>query len=174
MSWWMIQAGCPVWSGFWWAWTVQLNFGQAALRANSVFNFYLPDFVPSDTYFDQNRQTAPELQIQTDQALVEMNNKLVRMIHDGEVNKIQTLNNETLEVLASRKHFWGSELMMIDFDRSKINAHGGSARLHRIEILIRFGNCIKLVDDYRFVVEEVDAMMGGQHKYKYKYTYIYI
>ncbi len=104
-------------TGVYWYKTPEKNFGQAALRANSVFNFYLPDFVPSDTYFDQNRQTAPELQIQTDQALVEMNNKLVRMIHDGEVNKIQTLNNETLEALASRKHFWGSELMMIDFDQ---------------------------------------------------------
>ncbi|CAA6810174.1 MAG: Unknown protein, partial [uncultured Thiotrichaceae bacterium] len=62
-------------------------------------------------------QTAPELQIQTDQALIEMNNKLVRMIHDGEVNKIQILNNETLDTLAGRKHFWGSELMMIDFDQ---------------------------------------------------------
>nr|CAA6826497.1 MAG: FIG01201902: hypothetical protein [uncultured Thiotrichaceae bacterium] len=104
-------------NGVYWYKYPERDFAQGALRANSVFNFYLPDFVPSDTYFNQNRQTAPELQIQTDQTLVEMNNKLLSLITNGEVNKIQTISNKTLaEWAAAGKNFWSGEFMMIDFD----------------------------------------------------------
>ncbi len=50
--------------------------GQAPGRAFSVFNFYDKDFIPNDSYFKENNLVAPELQIQTEDAVIRMNNYL--------------------------------------------------------------------------------------------------
>ena len=50
------------------------DFGQLALSADSVFNFYSPDFIPSDTNFSTNKLVSPELEIQTIPQLVKFSN----------------------------------------------------------------------------------------------------
>lgn len=102
--------------GIYWYKAPQVHFGQAAMRSPSVFNFYLPDYVPTDSYFDSNRLTAPELQIQNDQILVEINNKLISFLYQSEVNKIQNYNGKTLEEYAQGKGYWNGEFMLFDFD----------------------------------------------------------
>ncbi len=93
------------------------DFGQAPFRSKSVFNFFKTDFVPSDSYFSTNRLVAPEVQIQTDQALVEINNTFYDFIRYREKNKIIKLDNKTLTEYASTKSFYSSYVMLIDFDR---------------------------------------------------------
>jgi uncharacterized protein (DUF1800 family) len=50
------------------------NLGEAPSRAFSVFNFYDNDYIPNDTDFKSNSLVAPELQIQNDSLLIELNN----------------------------------------------------------------------------------------------------
>ena len=97
--------------------TPQAEFGQAPFRAKHVFNFYSPDFVPSNTYFFNNRLVAPESQIQTDQALVRLNNTISNFIQTHEVNKITKLDNRTLANFAATKPGFAPHLMLINFDR---------------------------------------------------------
>jgi len=52
------------------------TFGQAVLSADSVFNFYSNEFIPSDPAFANNNLVAPELQTQTTPSLIEFNNLL--------------------------------------------------------------------------------------------------
>ena len=52
------------------------SIGQVAGRAFSVFNFYDKDFIPNDDYFKANNLVAPELQIQTEAAIISLNNHL--------------------------------------------------------------------------------------------------
>jgi len=92
-------------------------FGQAPLRSKSVFNFYMPDYVPSDTYFSENRLVAPESQIQTDQALIEFNNVVYKFLSRHEKNKIERLDNKTLQDFAKERSHYSSYVMLVDFDR---------------------------------------------------------
>ena len=93
------------------------DFGQAPFRSKHVFNFYQPDYVPSDTYFSNNRLVAPETQIQTDQTLVEINNTFYDFVKYYEKNRITKLDNKTLTEFANSKSVYSSHLMLIDFDR---------------------------------------------------------
>jgi len=95
----------------------EADFGQAPFRSKHVFNFFQPDYVPSDTYFAANRLVAPESKIQTDQALVEINNTFYEFIKYYEKNKITRLDNKTLAQFAGNKSVYSSHLMLIDFDR---------------------------------------------------------
>jgi len=52
------------------------SIGQVPGRAFSVFNFYDKDFIPNDAYFKENKLVAPELQIQTEAAVISLNNHL--------------------------------------------------------------------------------------------------
>lgn len=54
---------------YWFSPTTQF-FPQGALMANSVFNFYSPEFIPSDTYFASNNLVSPEMQIRTNNNLI--------------------------------------------------------------------------------------------------------
>jgi len=50
------------------------SIGQVPGRAFSVFNFYDKDFIPNDSYFKDNKLVAPELQVQTEAAIISLNN----------------------------------------------------------------------------------------------------
>ena len=95
----------------------EVDFGQAPFRSKHVFNFYQPDFVPSDSYFSNNRLVAPESKIQTEQQLVEINNTFYEFIRYYEKNKITRLDNRTLAQFASSKSVYTGHLMLINFDR---------------------------------------------------------
>lgn len=104
-------------NGVYWYRTPQNHFGQAPLRSSSVFNFYSPDFVPSDSYFIENQLVAPELQIQTDQMLVELNNRIFNIINSYEKNRIETINGKNLADFSASKGYWSGELFLINFDK---------------------------------------------------------
>jgi hypothetical protein len=50
--------------------TPKAYYPQVPLQAESVFNFYSPEFVPSDEYFVNNKLVAPELQIRNNNGLL--------------------------------------------------------------------------------------------------------
>ncbi|HHC73891.1 MAG TPA: DUF1800 family protein, partial [Thiothrix sp.] len=113
---WQGRDGNTTINGVYWYKFPEEELGQAPLRARSVFNFYLPDFVPSANYFSQNRLVAPELQIQTDQMLVTFNNQIYNFINNNEKNKIEKINGKTLNEHAASKGHW-SDNLLINFDR---------------------------------------------------------
>jgi len=50
--------------------TPQAYYPQVPLQAESVFNFYSPDFIPSDKYFEKNKLVAPALRIRNNNGLL--------------------------------------------------------------------------------------------------------
>ncbi len=56
-------------------WFPDMEFGQAALRSPSVFNFYYPDFAPPGEVLDAGL-VAPEMQLNTDAWITSMMNGL--------------------------------------------------------------------------------------------------
>ena len=95
----------------------QADFGQAPFRSKSVFNFYKPDYVPSDTYFSASRLVAPESQIQTDQTIVEINNTFYNFIRNYEKNKIIKQDGRTLMEFANARSVYSAHAMFINFDK---------------------------------------------------------
>lgn len=93
------------------------TFGQAPLRSNSVFNFYMPDYVPSDSYFSANELVAPVSQIQTDGNIINVHNKIAYYLRRYEKNRITKVDNKTLAEFAATKSFYSSHLMIINYDR---------------------------------------------------------
>lgn len=54
---------------YWFNPTTQF-YPQSALKADSVFNFYSPEFVPSDSYFANNSLVSPEMEIRTNNSMI--------------------------------------------------------------------------------------------------------
>jgi uncharacterized protein (DUF1800 family) len=104
-------------NGVYWYRAPQSQLGQAPLRASSVFNFYSSDFIPSDSYFSDNQLVAPELQIQTDPILVEINNRIFNIMNNYEKNKIEKINKKILSDYAKSKNYFSGELWLINFDK---------------------------------------------------------
>jgi hypothetical protein len=52
----------------------EIAFRQSPLSATSVFNFYSPDFVPSDSSFANSNTLSPELEIQTSMSIIGFSN----------------------------------------------------------------------------------------------------
>ncbi len=88
---------------------------QGALRSPSVFNFYSPSYVPSNTYFKSHAMVAPEMQIQTEQMLINYNNLLYKLLDTLEENRITQTNGKTLsEFAASHGHYSTNLLTRFD------------------------------------------------------------
>ena len=104
-------------SNVYWYPNPQTVLGQGPLRAASVFNFYSPDFIPSDAYFATNRLVSPESQLYTDQMLVGMSNSIHTLLNSYEKNRISIINNETLSDFgASKTAFDASLFVIVNFD----------------------------------------------------------
>ncbi len=92
--------------------------GQAPYAAQSVFNFYLPDYVPSDPYFSSNRLVAPESQILSDQIVLRLTNVMRRFLRFYEKNYLVRLTSfDTIADYATTRSYFYEFLMLIDFDR---------------------------------------------------------
>ena len=63
-----------------------LDIGQAALSASSVFNFFSPDFAPSGN-IASNSLVAPELQLLTESQLFKTGNVFNKLINQGLVRR---------------------------------------------------------------------------------------
>ena len=59
-------------------------FGQNILNADSVFNFYSNEYVPSSTVFASNNLVAPELQIQSSPIYINYANQVLKVLTDRE------------------------------------------------------------------------------------------
>lgn len=67
-------------------------FGQAPTRQFTVFNFYEPDFIPTDSEFMNKKITAPEATLHSDQSMVNYYNTYWSIFNNQEKNLI-TLND---------------------------------------------------------------------------------
>jgi uncharacterized protein (DUF1800 family) len=103
-------------NGVYWYKAPEKHFGHAPMRSLSVFNFYSPDFIPSDNVFAQNKWVAPELQIQTDQILVEMNNRIYSIVNSFEKNKVVKIDDKQLSDFGASRKFNNDHVLLIDFD----------------------------------------------------------
>lgn len=101
-------------NGIYWFRSPENSFGQAPMRSSSVFNFYSPDFIPSNTYFAANKLVAPELQIQSDQMLVNYSNRVVSVVDTLEKNAL-VHNHGTPATYAANRTYGSTMLFYIDF-----------------------------------------------------------
>lgn len=113
---WIAQDNTTTVNGVYWFKSPQSYFQQAAMRSPSVFNFYNPDFIPSDDYFASNKLVSPELQIQTDQRLVDFSNRVYSQVHTYEKQKILLQNGEDLATFGGKAKFGNVMNIIIDFD----------------------------------------------------------
>jgi len=63
-------------------WHPELDFGQAPLRAGSVFNFFTPDYTPPGEVHDAGL-VAPEFQITTERLIITGTNRLRECVFQG-------------------------------------------------------------------------------------------
>jgi len=82
---------------------LESTLGQAPLRADTVFNFFSPDFVPANDHFSENCMVAPDLQIQSDTILIKFNNLISNAFQIQEKNKIVDKGDNLTSFGNSRK-----------------------------------------------------------------------
>ncbi len=112
---WNSQGGVAM-NGVYWIRAPQRRLGQGPLRSPSVFNFYSPDHIPRDNRFVAHNLVAPELQIQTDQILIEYNNLIYSTLHRFEKNYVLHLAGETLAEYGSSFHTYSEKILLTNFD----------------------------------------------------------
>lgn len=79
-------------------WNPENDFHQAPLRANSVFNFYSPDFAPSGDIQDGGL-VAPEFQILTDASATSITNRMMVTSFGDFWNSIAALDTDLVDGL---------------------------------------------------------------------------
>ena len=89
------------------------DIAQGPLRSPSVFNFYSPDFVPSDSHFNNNRLLAPEAQLYTDQVIINMHNRVQSLLSGYERNRIE--QTRTLADYAATRTSNTSAIFLLDY-----------------------------------------------------------
>jgi uncharacterized protein (DUF1800 family) len=127
---WMSKEEIPM-DHIYWFRNPQNYINQAAMRSPSVFNFYNPNHIPSDSYFSSHQLVGPEYQIQTEQMIVDYNNLAFLLLSNLENNKITTTNKSTIaEYSSNRGHYHLSLLTNFDTELSLMeealeNDHNG-------------------------------------------------
>jgi uncharacterized protein (DUF1800 family) len=71
----------------------QKAFRQAPMSAESVFNFYSPNFVPADSAFADSSTLSPELEIQNSPALIGFSNVVATVL-----NRVKTEGTDKTQV----------------------------------------------------------------------------
>lgn len=113
---WKSSTGHAV-DGVYWHYAPEQQLQQAALRSPSVFNFYSPDFVPSDRYFSNRKIVSPELQIQTEHMLLKYSNLVSELLTEMEKNSIQRIKRRSLASHASQFSHRNKAVLLINLDR---------------------------------------------------------
>ena len=91
------------------------NLFQGPLLAPTVFNFFSSDFIPSDSFFDQNKLVSPELQIQSDTMLIKYSNHINSLLWTNEKNRIVEAKGSVADFAKERKHTQAN--LIVSFDR---------------------------------------------------------
>ena len=105
-------------SGVYWFKAPENDLGQAALRSPSVFNFYQPDYVPSNSYFASRGLVSPEMKILTDQNILSFNNLVMLTTEAFEKNKIMGVDGESLADFVSDKDYNRKVLLLTNTDEA--------------------------------------------------------
>jgi uncharacterized protein (DUF1800 family) len=103
-------------NGVYWIRAPQRRLGQGPLRSPSVFNFYDPGHIPRDNRFIDQNLVAPELQIQTDQVVIEYNNLIFSSLNRFEKNRVIHLAGETLADFSANFHHYAEKILLTNFD----------------------------------------------------------
>ncbi|MEW8558850.1 MAG: DUF1800 family protein [Candidatus Thiodiazotropha sp.] len=112
---WNSQGGV-VMNGVYWFRAPQNRLGQGPLRSPSVFNFYSPNHIPRDNRFISHDLVAPELQIQTEQMLIEYNNLIFTTLNSFEKNRVTHLNGDTLAGFGASFDSSSEKILLANFD----------------------------------------------------------
>ncbi|PUB91598.1 MAG: hypothetical protein DBP01_01520, partial [gamma proteobacterium symbiont of Ctena orbiculata] len=112
---WSSQSGVTM-NGVYWFRAPQTILGQGPLRSPSVFNFYSPGHIPRDNRFIVHNLVAPELQIQTDQMLIEYNNLVFSLLNSFEKNHIIHFTGETLAAFGASFNSHSEKILLTNFD----------------------------------------------------------
>ncbi len=89
------------------------DISQGPMRSLSVFNFYSPDFVPSDSFFSTNRLLSPESQLYTDQVIINLHNRIQSLLNAYERNRIQM--TQSVSDFAATRRFNNAANLLLDF-----------------------------------------------------------
>ncbi len=113
----------------------EMTLQQIPLRANSVFNFYLPDYQPNGAIAESN-QFAPEFQIHNSTTSISYGNLLYTMLYEEE--SLYNLKPElegvgVIEIDATKP-------IQLDFSAEDAMASNLNALLDRLDILLTNGN----------------------------------
>ncbi|MEW8460699.1 MAG: hypothetical protein AB2653_10385, partial [Candidatus Thiodiazotropha endolucinida] len=102
-------------NGVYWFRAPQAILGQGPLRSPSVFNFYSPGHIPRDNRFIVHNLVAPELQIQTDQMLIEYSNLVFSLLNSFEKNHIIHFTGETLAAFGASFNSHSEKILLTNF-----------------------------------------------------------
>jgi hypothetical protein len=83
----------------------EFAFNQSPLSADSVFNFYSPDFVPADASFANSNILSPELEIQNSPSLIGFSNIIATFLDKGKSGSGKTQVSNTLIYLDLQREF---------------------------------------------------------------------
>ena len=95
-------------------------FGQSPMGAETVFNYYSPEYTPADNEFITKPLTSPEIEIQTSQVLVNFSNKIHNLFfeHGDKFYESQILTREKNYMT----YLHGSVEAFVIFDRGRHNS----------------------------------------------------
>ena len=112
-----------------------MHLQQAPMRANSVFNFYLPDYQPNGPIAESD-QFGPEFQIHNSTTSISYGNLLYNMLFEGE--SLFNLKPELVGVGAIETD--NTKPISLNFAAEDAAASNLNALLDRLDILLTNGN----------------------------------
>ena len=113
----------------------EMQLQQAPMRANSVFNFYLPDYQPNGPIAESD-QFGPEFQIHNSTTSISYGNLLYTMLFEGE--SLFNLKPELVGVGAIETD--NTKPISLNFTAEDAIAGNLNALLDRLDILLTNGN----------------------------------
>lgn len=144
----------------------EMQLQQTPLRANSVFNFYLPDYQPNGDIAQRN-QFAPEFQIHNSTTSISYGNLLYQMFFEEE--HLLNLKPELVGVGAIEEDF--SKPIQMNFAAEDAIANDNNALLDRLDVLLTNGN---LSANTRNIILNVLNQMEAEDSWDIRNTAIYL
>ncbi len=87
-------------------WFKPLNIGQDPLRSPSVFNFYEPDYQPSDNHFQQTGLFSPEAVVLETEPLVNFSNGVLTALNSSDMAAYDMGDAAFLKSMKKHRHRW--------------------------------------------------------------------
>ena len=89
------------------------DFGQGPMRSPSVFNFFMPDHIPSNNGFQSQNLVSPELELLTGEKLLGLHNVMHNFLFNYEANRIK--QKKTIAAAAT-KSAGSNHLLLLNYD----------------------------------------------------------